>query len=98
MKTIRNLIRLAEQAAGALDHEKHTALVTELSQAIEQAEVELVAKIEDGKVYVAEDSAGRSCGECALFRFECGAHPCCADKREDGREIIWVEEVPDGSK
>ena len=45
--TIRNLIRLAEQAAGALDHEKHTALVTALSQAIEQAEVELVAKIKE---------------------------------------------------
>jgi len=47
MKTIRNLIRLAEQAAATLDHEKHTALVTALSQAIEQAEVELVAKIKE---------------------------------------------------
>jgi len=54
----------------------------------------------DGKVYVAEDAAGRSCGACALLSFGpyiCGKHLCCDDEREDGREIIWVEEVSDGS-
>jgi len=53
----------------------------------------------DGKVYVAEDSAGRKCGACALLCLDshvCVEHLCCADEREDGREIIWVEEVPDG--
>ena len=54
----------------------------------------------DGKVYVAEDHYKPGCGKCALLsldEFLCFDYPCQDSHREDGREIIWVEEVSDGS-
>ena len=60
-----------------------------------------------GKTYVAKEPLGSfpvcyggSCAECrgcafhadGLFRTCITVGPCCADEREDGRDIIWVEE------
>ena len=49
----------------------------------------------NGKIYVAKDCSWMACYDCALLLLtdiDCDDYPCCDFEREDGREIVWVEE------